>query len=163
MRSLLASVFALVACAVACTTFGPDTSDAGADAGGTSGTSSTSGTSGTTPPDPAEAPPKAGATVTCGSTTCGAGQACCVVNNLLGCVEKCTTPVACDSDDDCEGAYVCCGTLDNSSMLVRTACTRTQFCSTGGRNRHICRSDADCDGQVCSPLPKTPFKACSPK
>lgn len=102
---------------------------------------------GTTPSDagPAE--------VTCGMTTCGAAEVCCVSFGGGMTTQTCTAPdacmgatLACDGPEDCSGGEVCCLTGGLSGGGSRCA-------PAAGCMARTCREDSHCQtGAMCCPF-----------
>jgi hypothetical protein len=99
--------------------------------------------------------------ITCGSTTCSGGNACCIdPGNSAACGPTCGDggiPAGCDGPEDCSGGTpICCGSLDvpaSGAISGQTGCAAT---CTGGAvamigqggsiNSKVCHNAADCVG-----------------
>ncbi len=102
--------------------------------------------------------------VACGSTTCGAGQACCFVPDITGMTvtESCVTgtscgdggiPASCDGPEDCPGTTCCADiSLANMSVMGQASCVATcpgnatQAGGGGMLTTKLCHNSADCVG-----------------
>lgn len=151
MRLVLPSAFALLACAAACTTFGSEPAEAGADAG-SSGTSG-SGTSGAEPPDEVDAaPPTPTATIPCGALVCANGQSCCITSKEASCTSgRCTgIVVTCAEQNDCAKGTLCCAHVDPRTT-TSVSCVRAEICIRSFYTS-VCESPSDCKGKACNPV-----------
>lgn len=103
--------------------------------------------------------------VSCGSTTCGAGQQCCLdfvsAPYCIALSASCDgVDAACDGIEDCQGNACCEG------IGLDIACSSTTTCPTG--QDQICRDPSDCANsatkQCCFDvgLPGEPWGRCRP-